>query len=253
MLLNVVLEKTLESPLDSKEIQPVHPKGNQSWIFIGRTDAEAETQILWPPDVKKWLIWKDPDAGKDWQFFTSGGQSIGASALASVLPTNSQGWFPLGLTGLISLQSKGLSRVFFSTTVQKHQFFSAQLSLWSNPPLTFKKKCFAEPHWGVQAFWVLVVLNYLCGNLNAALSFTTTWWNCISDWHWTSHARTWTQPNPDWDLNPQPFNWDHTWSQDLLNLRLLMSHLRKNSGRNKVIGKKLIYLEKNTLHRQSVG
>ena len=62
----VVFEKTLESPLDCREIQPVHSKGNQSWIFIGRTDAEAETPILWPPDVKNWLIWKDPDAGKDW-------------------------------------------------------------------------------------------------------------------------------------------------------------------------------------------
>ena len=63
----VVLEKTLESPLDCKEIQPVHPKGNQSWIFIGRTDIEAETPILSPPYAKSWLIWKDPDAGKDWQ------------------------------------------------------------------------------------------------------------------------------------------------------------------------------------------
>ena len=62
----VVLEKTLESPLNCKEIQPVHSKGNQSWIFIGRTDAEAETPILWPPDVKNWLTGKDPDAGKDW-------------------------------------------------------------------------------------------------------------------------------------------------------------------------------------------
>ena len=61
----VVLEKTLESPLDYKEIQPVHPKGNQSWIFIGRTDAEAEVLVHWPPDVKGWLIWKDPDDGKD--------------------------------------------------------------------------------------------------------------------------------------------------------------------------------------------
>ena len=61
-----VLEKTLESPLDCKEIQPVHPKGNQSWVFIGRTDVEAETPILGPPDEKNWLIWKDPDAGKDW-------------------------------------------------------------------------------------------------------------------------------------------------------------------------------------------
>ena len=63
----VVLEKTPESPLDCKEIQPVHPKGNQSWIFTRRTDAEAETPILWPPDAKNWLIWKDPDAGKDWR------------------------------------------------------------------------------------------------------------------------------------------------------------------------------------------
>ena len=61
----LVLEKTLESPLYCKKIQLVHPKGNQSWVFIGRTDVEAETATLWPPDVKSWLIWKDPDAGKD--------------------------------------------------------------------------------------------------------------------------------------------------------------------------------------------
>ena len=169
----VVLEKTLESPLDCKKIQPVHLKRNQSWTFIGRTDAEAP--ILWPPDVKNWLIRKDPYGGKDWrqekkgttedkmigiasltpsnhlssfvpfsrlqsfpasgsflmsQFFTSDGQSIEASE--SVLPMNIQDWFPLGLTGLISLQTKGFSRVFSNTTVQKHQFFSAQLSPWSN-------------------------------------------------------------------------------------------------------------------------
>ena len=62
----MVLEKTLESPLDCKEIQPVHPQGDQSWVFIGRTDAEGETPILWPPRVKSWLIGKDPDAGRDW-------------------------------------------------------------------------------------------------------------------------------------------------------------------------------------------
>ena len=61
-----MLKKTLESPLDCKEIQPVHPKGDQSWVFIGRTDVEAETPILWPPDAESLLIWKDPDAGKDW-------------------------------------------------------------------------------------------------------------------------------------------------------------------------------------------
>ena len=63
----VVLEKTLDSPLDCKEIQPVHPKGDQSWVFIGRTDVEAETPIIWPPDVKSRLTGKDPDAGKDWR------------------------------------------------------------------------------------------------------------------------------------------------------------------------------------------
>ena len=78
---SVVLQKTLESPLDCKEIQLVHPKGNQSWIFIEgnqswifieRTDVEAETPILWPPDVENWLIWKDPDAGKDWRWEEKG-------------------------------------------------------------------------------------------------------------------------------------------------------------------------------------
>ena len=62
-----MLEKTLERPLDCREIQPVHPKGNQFWVFIGRTDAEAEAPMLWPPDVKRWLIRKDPGAGKDWR------------------------------------------------------------------------------------------------------------------------------------------------------------------------------------------
>ena len=68
----IVLEKTLESPLDCKEIQTVHPKGNQSWMFIGRIDAEAETPVCWPPDVKNWPIWKDPDAGKDWRWEEKG-------------------------------------------------------------------------------------------------------------------------------------------------------------------------------------
>ena len=64
----VVMEKALESPLDSKESQPVHPKGNQSWVFIGRTDAEVEAPISWPPNAKNWLIWKDLDAGEDWRW-----------------------------------------------------------------------------------------------------------------------------------------------------------------------------------------
>ena len=71
-LWTVVLEKTLESPLDCKEIQPVHPKGDQSWVFIGRTDVEAETPILWPSDKKNWLIGKYRDAGKDWKWEEKG-------------------------------------------------------------------------------------------------------------------------------------------------------------------------------------
>ena len=68
----VVLEKTFESPLDFKEIQPVHPKGDQSWVFTGRTDVEAEIPTFWPPDAKNWLIWKNPDAGKDWRWEEKG-------------------------------------------------------------------------------------------------------------------------------------------------------------------------------------
>ena len=72
----VVLEKTLQSPLDCKEIQPVHPKGDQFWIFIGRTNAEAETPIIWSPDAKNWLIWKDPDVEKDWRQEKKGTQRM---------------------------------------------------------------------------------------------------------------------------------------------------------------------------------
>ena len=227
----MVLEKTLESPLDCKEIKPVNLKGNECWIFIGRTDAKAEAPPLWPPDVKNWLIRKDPDAGKYWrlkekgmaedvdlchyqldgrefeqapfqfssvaqscptlqphglqhtklpcpsptpracsnswpssrwchvttsssvvpfysclrsfptsgsfpmsQLFTSGGQSIGASASASILPMNIQDWFPLGQTGLISLQSKALSRVFSNTQFKSINFLA--LSFLYRPTFT---------------------------------------------------------------------------------------------------------------------
>ena len=72
----VVLEKTLESPLDCKEVRPVHPKGDQSWVFTGRTNVEAETPIFWPPDAKSWLIWKDPDVGKYWRQEEKGRQRM---------------------------------------------------------------------------------------------------------------------------------------------------------------------------------
>ena len=108
----VVLEKTLESPLDCKEIQPVHPKGDQFWVCIGRTDAEAETPTLWPTDVKNWLITKDPDAGKDWKWEEKGTteeEMVGWMASLTKQTwvwASSRSWWWIGKPGM--LQSMGL-------------------------------------------------------------------------------------------------------------------------------------------------
>ena len=90
----VVLEKTLESPLDCREVQPVHPKGDQSWVFIGRTDAEAETPILWPPHEKSWLIGKDPDAGRDWGQEEKGMTEVEMSGWHHQLDGHESEWTP---------------------------------------------------------------------------------------------------------------------------------------------------------------
>ena len=109
----VVLEKILESPLDCKEIQSVHSKGDQSWVFIGRTDVEVETPILWPPDVKYWLIGKDPDAGKDWGQGEKGTTEDEIAGwhhqLNGYVWVNSRSWWWTGRPGV--LQSMGLQRV----------------------------------------------------------------------------------------------------------------------------------------------
>ena len=107
----VVLEKTLESALDCKEIQPVHPKGNKSWMFVGRTDAEAETQILWPPDAKNWLIGKDPDAGKDWRWEEKGMTDGWRASLTqwTWVWVSSRSWWWTGRPGM--MKSTGLQRV----------------------------------------------------------------------------------------------------------------------------------------------
>ena len=109
----VVLEKTLESPLDCKEIQPVHLKGDQSWIFIGRSDAEAETPILWPPDAKNLPIWIDPDAGKYWRQEEKGtteDEMVGCHRrLDGQVWVNSRSWCWTGNSGV--LQSMGSQRV----------------------------------------------------------------------------------------------------------------------------------------------
>ena len=99
----VVLEKTLESPLDRNEIQPVHPKGDQSWVFIGRIDFEAETPILWPPDVKSWLILKDPNAGKDLRQEEKGmtDDSMASPTQWTWVWVNSRRWWWTGRPGVL--------------------------------------------------------------------------------------------------------------------------------------------------------
>ena len=130
MLLNVVLEKTLESPLDCKEIQPVHPKGDQSWVFIGRTDVEAETPILCPLHVKRWLIWKDPDAG-NWGQEEKGGDRGWDGWTASLTQwtwvwANSRRQWGKGRPGM--LQSMGLQRAGHDlATEQKYVFYISGL------------------------------------------------------------------------------------------------------------------------------
>ena len=111
----VVLEKTLESPLDCKEIQPVHPKGNQFWMFIGRTDVEAETPILWPPDANNGLIWKDPDAGKDWRQKEKGTTEDGGWMASPTQWTrvcvNSGSWWCIGGPGRLQPRSRKVSDI----------------------------------------------------------------------------------------------------------------------------------------------
>ena len=109
----MVLEKTLESPLDCKEVQPVHPKGNRSWIFIGRTDVKAEMPIFSPPDVKNWLVWKDLDAGKDWRQKEKGMTEDEMAGwhhrLWTCVWVNSRSWWWTGRPGV--LQFMGSQRV----------------------------------------------------------------------------------------------------------------------------------------------
>ena len=122
MLLNCGMEKTLESPLGCKEIQPVHPKGDQSWIFIGRTDAEAETPILWPPDSKSWLVGKGPDAEKDWRQEEKGtteDDEMVAATQRTWVWVNSESWWWTGRPDV--LQSMRSQRVGHDWVAEKQQ------------------------------------------------------------------------------------------------------------------------------------
>ena len=143
----VGLKNTLESPLDCKEVQPVHPRGNQSWIFIVRTDAEAETPILWPPDVKSWLIWKVCDAGKDWGQEEKG---LTEDEMVGVI-TNS---IDMGLGGLRELvMDREAWRAVVHGVTKSQRWLSDWTELNCTPYL--KKK---ENQMGVLLYWYSAIL-----------------------------------------------------------------------------------------------
>ena len=141
----VVLEKTLESPLDCKEIQPVHPKGDQLWIFIGRIDAVAETPVLWPSDVKSWLIGKDPDAGKDWgqeEKGTTEDEMVGwhpqLTQWTWVL-VDSGSWWWTGRPGVLRFMGSrrvGHNWLAFTSITPKHWCRPKGLGLWERDSRT---------------------------------------------------------------------------------------------------------------------
>ena len=127
----LVLEKALESPLDCKEIQPVRPKGDQSWEFIGRTDVEAETPVLWPPDAKSWLTWKDPDTGKDWRQEEKGMTEDEAVGCHHRLNGHEFGWTPRvgdGQGGLACCSSWGHNESYMTERLNW-----TELNWWLQP------------------------------------------------------------------------------------------------------------------------
>ena len=147
-----MLEKTLESPLDYKEIQPVHPKGDQFWVSIGRTDAEAETPVLWPPQAKSWLIGKDPDAWRDWgqeEKGTTEDEMAGASPTRCTwIWVSSRSWWRTGKPGM--LQSMGLQSQTWSsdwTTKRPAETMSSYQCFLITFPLS-NKISYLESIWG---------------------------------------------------------------------------------------------------------
>ena len=141
----VVLEKTLESPLDCKEIQPVHPKGDQSWVITGRTDAETETPILWLPDVKNWLFWKDPDAGKDWGQEEKGTTEDEMVGWHQQLDGHEFGWTPGvcdGQEGLACCNSQGRKE---SDTTERLNWTELKISFYFTEIVSFNNSL-----WNIQ-------------------------------------------------------------------------------------------------------
>ena len=185
----VVLEKTLDSPLDCKEIQPVHPKGYQSWIFIGKTDAEAETPILWLPDAKNWVIGKDPDAGKDWRQEKKGtteNEMVGWHHWWTWVWVGSGSWWWTGKPGM--LQPMGSQRA--------GQDWATELTEEGNPSLSFPS------FWWLPAIFGILWL--VTASLQSPPPFSCGFLPCVSPLSiYVSFALTRTlttefraQPNP---------------------------------------------------------
>ena len=182
----VVLEKTLESPLDCKEIQPVHPKADQSCVFIGRTDAEAETPVLWPPDAKSWLIWKGPDAGRDWGQEEKGMTEDEMAGWHHWLYGHGFGWTPGvgdGQGGLVCCGSWGHKELDTSEWLN-----------WTDWMLVLQTRSYF-----LQFFFFLTLLGSECFhvNLRVSLSNSTRKSSEFSLWfHWT-YRSVWGN----WHLN----------------------------------------------------
>ena len=185
----VVLEKTLESPLDCKKIQPVHPKGNQSWIFIGRTDVEAETPILWPPDAKNWLIWKDPDVGKGEGEDRGWDGWMASPTQWTWVWVNSGSWWWTGRPGV--LQSMGSQRVghnratVLNLFIALHRYcfkknwrFVALLN-WHYFSNSFCLFCVSVPHFGnyqnISNFCIIIFVIVIVIVI-FTVTIITRWW-----------------------------------------------------------------------------
>ena len=158
----VVLEKTLESPLDCKEVQPVHSEGDQCWVFIGRTDIDAETSVLWPPDVKSCLILKDPDAGKDWRWEQKGMTEDEMAGWHHRLNGHGFGWTPGvgdGQGGLAHCSSWGRKESDMAEQLKWTELKGTNFTIWLRIFLEFvMENCVLFPYlpWTWTSFQVLL-------------------------------------------------------------------------------------------------
>ena len=210
----MVLEKTLESPLNCKEIQPVHPKGNQSWVFIGRTDFEAETPILWPPDAKNWLIWKDTILGKIEGRRTGRRQRMQWLDVITTQWTwvwvNSGSWWWTGRPGVLqSMGHKESDRTeWLNWTDLSDRVFVTLVTVTASGPLTAWGLCFQSLNSRERESWSMASDGqwHPCNEAHIQTLDTKGWWSCLTNtfmcwesymfWHHRGGARKLCIPSP---------------------------------------------------------